>query len=672
VADDQSLQPTTTSQPKQANLRVGTKPRALDEDEWSALGVDLNSTWIAATSAREAMNENLAAYSALYNLEVEEQDDPWVGSANLVIPIIPAELESLMAYVAAQVFVQRLVIVSPADDDPETARMAPMIEKFYNAELRRKRFDGKTPLAQFLRVLQFGLRDGTAPMSLSFTERIEPKMIASEEPVIGEDDKVQFDDDGGIKTERVMTRIEEVIREATFTPRELKEWYLVPAESTSIQTALGIGAVIWMNEKELKAKVKEGTFRPEAVEQLLSWVTQGTSDVSRDQQGTYDKTAGGQIQVGMAQGSLTSKFFKNRGPAQVVRFFTEQFDMDDDGVPEKNIMWFSPHQPLAIGFEPYEYAATEWPDFVFNPFPRPENDYGFALPERLADIVAEANSGRNQRRNYIDLCILPILLERDGDMVRDKDQEWGPGVRWRVEDVEKSLKWFAPPPLSPDSFSDESRLDVYTSKISGQNAPALGAQSGGRRSATESRQQQLAQSVRANLVAMFLRQFLRDVVQFWHKLNRQYLGVSKNVSTVMPDDLAKAYGDKQGGEFTLPPAALARNFNIDIAGLSDPIDAPSRRQEFLGCLGIIAKVFPWIVSDPLKAYFLAEELFQTFQLMGIERFIGTVEEAKGRQQQMAAQAAAQAGGAQPGAAAPGGQPSQNGAPPPPVPAGASA
>jgi hypothetical protein len=544
--------------------------------------------------------------------------------------------------------------------------MSPMVEKFYNAELRRKRFDGKTPIAQFLRMLQFGLRDGTAPISVSFTERIEPKMIASEEAVMGDDDSVQFEENGEIKLERVMTRIEEIIREATFTPRELKEWYLVPAESTSIQTALGIGAVVWMTEKEMKAKVKEGVFRPAAVEQLLTWVTQGTSDVARDEQGAWDKTAGGQLQIGMAQGSLTSRFFANRGPAQVVRFFSEQFDMDGDGVPEKNIFWFSPFQPLCIGYEAYEYAAVEWPDFVFNPFPRPESDYGFSLPERLADIVAEANSGRNQRRNYIDLCVLPLLLERDGDMVRDKDQAWAPGERWRVEDVEKSLKWFAPPPLSPDSFQDSADLNTWVAKVSGQNAPAVGAQSSGRRSATESRQQQLAQSVRANLVAMFLRQTLRDIVQFWHKLNRQYLGASTGVSTVLPDEIAKAYGQESGGTFTLPPAALSRNFNIDIAGLSDPIDAPSRRAEFLSCLGIIAKVFPWIVTDPMKSYYLAEELFQTFQLMGIERFIGTVEDAKQRleQQQAQAQQAQAMQAVQTVAGAAGGH--KNGAPPAPT------
>jgi hypothetical protein len=199
------------------------------------------------------------------------------------------------------------------------------------------------------------------------------------------------------------------------------------------------------------------------------------------------------------------------------------------------------------------------------------------------------------------------------------------------------------------------------SKLSGQNAPALGVQSSGRRSATETKIQQAGQTVRSTDVAMEFRSFLRAIMQFWHKLNQQYLGADpRGMSTQVPQDLAKAYGDEKGGTLTLSPDVLSRKFNIDIAGLSDPTDASSRRTEFMAALGVLQKAFPWIFADDVYSYNLAEAFFDTFSWSAIERFIGTQQEAQQRKQMKAQLAQMQMQAAQQGGQ-PGGQPQQNGA-----------
>ena len=673
MAQAETLQPTQTYQPRQANLRVShsEERKHLTEDEQNDLAIDLFSVWQTAFTARADLNQHLAAWSALYEMEVSEQDWPWVGSANLVLPIVPAELDAMKSYIAAQVFVQRLIIVTAADDDPETAKLAPKVEQYYNAEIRRIRRDGRTPLDQFKTLLHLSLRDGGGPCDVLFTERKAPKIIVTEEPKIDDTSgQVAIDPDtGGPATERVVSRITETVREVNIIPRLLKEWYLVPDESTSIQSALGVLTTHWMTEKDLWAKVKEadergGEFYPEAVERVLAWVTEGITDVSSAPDGAYDKTAGGQISVGQGQGAVVSKFFKNRGPADVKRLYSDQFDMDGDGVAEKNIFWFYSRQPLLLGWEPYEYVDDNWPTFCFSPFPRPDRPYGYSLVERLADITADACAGRNQRRNYIDLCLMPLLLTREGDTVRDKDRSFYPGADWKVEDPERSLKWFTPPPLSPDSFSDEARLDTYVAKLSGQNAPAVGAQSSGRRTATESRQQMAAQTVRAADVAMDFRSFLRAIMQFWHKLNKQYLGAdAQGLSTYVPGDVAKATDPTaKGGPMTLPPEVLSRNFNIDIAGLSDPTDAQSRRTEIMAAMGVAQKTFPQYFQDPVKAWNWASWFMDSFQVPAIERFIGTEDEATQDKQAMQAQAQAQAAMQQQQMLQGGGPPQQGGPP----------
>jgi hypothetical protein len=665
---DDTLQPSSTTQPEIANVRVQrAKPVELTEADRNALGIDLFSVWDAARTARAPMNENLAAWSALYEMEVSETDWPWVGAANLILPIIPAELDTMKSNIAGQVFVQRLIIVTPGDDDPETARLAPVVERYYNAELRRIRSDGKTPIDQFKTILHLGLRDGGGPCDVLYSERKETKTIITTQPKI-EDGHVVIDDETGKPAvERHLSRVDETVAEVNIIPKLLKEWFIVPDESTSIQSALGYLTPVWMTEKEMKARVKDGVFDADATEDILRYVTAGTTDVSSDYEGSYDKDAGGQIDVGQGQGALVSRFFKNRGPAELIRLMSEQFDMDGDGVAEKNIFWFYSRTPKFLGWETYEYVDNNWPTHCFNPFPRPLRPYGYSLVERLADLVADACAGRNQRRNYIDMALMPLLLQREGDTIRDKDRAFYPGAPWIVEDVDKSIKWFVPPPLSSDPIADEGRIDVYVSKLTGQNAPALGAQSSGRRTATESKQQQAATTVRAADVAMELRSFIRGIAQQWHKLNRQYVGAGDDapvLQTQVDAELAKAYKVK-GGIMTLTADTLAHNFNIDIAGLSDPADATTRRTEFMGALTVIGKVFPWILQDPEKSYQLAAAFFDTFQFSSIERFIGTSEEAKARKDQLAAQAAQQAG--QP----PGAPPPPGGAPPGAPPQGAS-
>lgn len=640
-----SLQATQTTQPQSANLRVthSEGQRRLSESDRTDLEVDLNAIWTTAYTARQALNDNIAARWALYEMEVCELDWPWVGAANLVLPIIPSELDTMKSNIAAQVFVQRLVIVTPADDDDETARWAPKVEQFYNAEINRIRADGKTPKDHFKTILHLGLLDGAGPCDVLFSERQVPKTIVTEEPASADGTLAIDPDTGEPQMERVVSRITETVREVNVIPYILKEWYTVPDEAVSVQTAVGILTVNWMMEKQLREKVQEkrkngsaGEFYEDAVDRMLSWVIAGQDDVNRDVQGDYDKTAGGQIQTGQGQGALVSKFFKNRGPAQVLRLLSDQFDLDDDGVPEKNIFWFYANAPLLLGWEPYEYADDNWPSFVFAPLPRPLRILGYSLVERLADIAADANAGRNQRRNYIDLCLMPLLLQRDGDTVRDKDRAFYPGAPWIVDDVNNSIRWFSPPPLPPDSFADEGRLDVYVAKLTGQNAPALGAQSSGRRTATETKQQMAAQTVRAADVAMELRAFIRAVMQFWHKLNKQYLGASKQeLKTELSPDLAKSYNVK-AGTLSLPPQVLSMNFNIDIAGIADPVDASSRRTEFMAALGVLQQAFPWIFQDPEHAYNLAEAFFDTFNWTAVDRFIGTAQEAQQRKQAQAA------------------------------------
>ena len=104
---------TQTHAPGDARLQFDTgAPARLSEAKWAELSNDLSSSITAATSARKAMDDNLKAWSDAYDLIGGEKDFPYVDSSNVKLPYIPAQVESVVAYVAGQVFKPRSYLVT--------------------------------------------------------------------------------------------------------------------------------------------------------------------------------------------------------------------------------------------------------------------------------------------------------------------------------------------------------------------------------------------------------------------------------------------------------------------------------------------------------------------------------------------------------------------------------
>jgi hypothetical protein len=618
---------TTTIAPKDAQIRVHTGAKKLTEDEWFEVATDVYSSIVAARGARDNLEENLKAWLSLYELEVQETDYPWDGAANLVVPIIPTELDAMRSYIVSTVFVPRLIMVHGMDDD--AAKGSALVERYKNYQLTELRRDGQCWYETLaMTIVHLALRDGTAVAYTPWNQRIEAKNLVSFSPKLDEEGDPVIDDDGEVVKERIITQTKERINEASIIPVQLKDISLVPAESRSPDSAVAVNLTLWMYEEDMRALVAEETFDKEKVEEILMYGESGTSDVAGDPQGSEDKDIGGQIDVGQAQGSQTSRFFKNRGPFKIIQQHSRQRDMNEDGIVEENVFWIHEKSQIMAGWMPWEYMAHGRPFHTYSPLPRPDRFEGYSLIERLCDLVGEINSIHNQRRNEIDLRLSPPLLEQEGESLRNKNNAWGPGIKYKVSDIDKSYKQLQLASLPPDSWQEEQLDNVYVSKITGQDASAVGAQSSGRRTATEKRQQQAAQSTRANTMAQLFRFFLRKLFTYIHQLELQYL----------EDDPKFVRGKSR---FTIPREVLAQNYRIDIAGASDPVDAASRRQEVMAMVGIISK-FPDIAQSAKRRYALLRLILEAFQRPDIESLIGTEQEAAQAEQQEAAQRAAQA------------------------------
>ena len=138
------------------------------------------------------------------------------------------------------------------------------------------------------------------------------------------------------------------------------------------------------------------------------------------------------------------------------------------------------------------------------------------------------------------------------------------------------------------------------------------------------KQQLASTTTRNDLVAMRLRIACRAIFNFVHKLKLQFM--DEDPSYVM-----------NGERFVLPREVLAMDYQLDISGSSDPLDASARRQENLGLFQLLMGI-PFIAQDQIKTFNVVRMVLEGFDRADVVQLIGTDQEAQQRQQaQMEAQ-----------------------------------
>lgn len=627
-------------QPEDAQLRPSTEAKrfAFDDPKWGMVENDIYECWQGALSGRGGLDADLEVYNALYEMEHQgEQDSPWVGASNVIPPIIPGELEALRDYIIQAVFTPRLFLVSGRN--AEARKHASLVEKWLNSLLSQERSGGECWMLIILSMIQASLRDGTAGTLITWFQRKETKPVVSFEPELDPTTgEMKLDDDNKPVKKRKISWIQEVIDEPLVELVTLKDVVLSPPESKSIQQAAMVFVTRLMYEEDLNQLMdgmgddsSNGVFSREAIEMALSYVVEGQTDIPSDPQGTYDKDAGGQIDVGIGQGSLNSTTFRNRGPLEIRLGFSKQHDMNGDGRVERNIFFLHDRSQRLIGWVPYEYLMNKWPLPMFSCFPRIGQPYGYSVPERLADIVDSMAANKNQRINYNDMVVSPVLMKKSGDLVEDKGKIVQPGAEWLVEDPKGSLAYLQLNPVSGTSFQEDSQDQQLIAKVTGQAAPFTGGQSPTKQTATQTKVQAAAQTTRSNTIALFFRFFAREFINIVFNLYLQYSN----------DDMNFQHGED---DLVLPREVLALPYTINVAGIADPTDANARRQDMMIAVNEFPKIYPAWFQKPSNQRKLAMKLADTFpNFEDLEEFLGTDDDAKAldQAQQQAAQMQAQ-------------------------------
>jgi hypothetical protein len=620
-----------TFAPENASFRFSTgAPKRISENTWNRISNDLYQAVTASTSARSALTTNLESWANAYDMITQQKDWPFENSSNLALPFTASQLETLLSYVAGQVYVPRPFMVAGRTSD--AAKNAPQVENYYNGEWLRLRSDGSSYFQKAEKFLHLSLRDGTGIGEILWNRRRQRTRSETQAVRLDDRGQVVFGPDGrpvfDVHTQEVDVYVKDY---AEWSNISLKEFILIPDEAPSIEEAAGAGRVEWLYEAQLNRMIRAGLLDSDEVERALRYDMYGTSEVASDPQGVYDKTASGQIGVGQGSGSLTSRQFRNRGPLKAWRIHTNLFDMNNDGEVEENIFWLHQLSQRMLGWIPYDYADGRRPFFSFCPFPRADNFYGYSVVERLAGIEAEIRGTHNSRNDRIQFGMFPPLAIPTGSEAHMRKGRWYPGQLIETDfgpDGKPMIQPMQVGDVPIASWQEETALKQYGAEYTGLSNPSMGAQSSGRRSATEMRQQSQSAGTRLNLISARLRVSLGQIINFIHALNKQYL---REPPTTMV-----------GREtFTLPLETLEQDYLIGVAGSTDPIDSVTRRNESLAFFQIGMST-PEVATSPLKRYYWLKMLGEAFNRQDLQQLIGTEQDAQQREQQAQEQAAQQA------------------------------
>lgn len=643
---------TTTIQPQSQGVSYASTRRELSLSQRKGLSNDLAMGQDASISARKNLELNLQDWLDLVEMRVDStMNEPWADASNVFAPIVPSQLDTAQAYIVARTLVPRFYIVS--GNTEQAQEQAYLVERFYNADFKRQRGVG-TWYDKHVSWLYLGLRDGTGIMEALWRRTKTKRKIRYKAPKV--QDGVPVLDPTKSEPTPLFETVEDTVEETVYDdvdlqPVKLKDFGVSPATARTIEDAVRVWRVEWLYESDFKRmqRGETATFYQDAIDTCLAYNADGAaSDVASDPQGSADKTAGGQIQPGANQGTHTSEFFKNRGPFKVFRIHSREFDMDGDGEAEENIFYYYEKTREMLGWMPYDYLTQDRPFFAFSPYPREESFAGYSLVERLAMLQGEYNKIFNDRNNAVDIKVNPPLFVPVGTELHDGEQQWAPGVRWEGEkDGKPEPINVADIPIASQQQSAE--IMHLVEMVTGQGQPQLGTASSGRRTATENRQQAAATGTRNDLVAIRFRIACRALINFVHRLKLQYI----------EDDIK--FNDQET-VLKLPRATLAMDFNIDVSGATDPIDAVSRLNQDMGIYQL-AIANPIVQGDPLKLYAWLRKICEAAGYTDMNTLIGTAQQITQQIQQAQAQAAA-AGGAPGGQSPPHGGPPGQGSPPP--------
>jgi hypothetical protein len=285
---------------------------------------------------------------------------------------------------------------------------------------------------------------------------------------------------------------------------------------------------------------------------------------------------------------------------------------------------------------PNPYAHKKLPFVELDDYRDPHKYYGQSELSVIDPLQREINAIRNQRRDYDNLQLNPVIRMVPGTLRNPNSAVMAPGNVWMVSDL-SSMDTFTLPALQGTARDIEQQTanDIKMSVAIDEIGIGLLPDNPQRRSATEVVTAQSMAGKRFAIKIALLEEAVKKIGDLVFALNQQFLDQERVIQIVGPR------GAQQWLKLT--PDDIRGQYFIDIeTGSMLPKDEIASRQEAVQLLQYITPIIsPIIPSNPGVISPIIRMVLDTFELPGKQEILDELNSALGQAKQ-ANQAQAQA------------------------------
>lgn len=290
---------------------------------------------------------------------------------------------------------------------------------------------------------------------------------------------------------------------------------------------------------------------------------------------------------------------------------------------EKDRLIVLANRSVVLRDSPNPYSHKQLPFVDLDDYRDPHKYYGQSELSVIDPLQREINSIRNQRRDYDNLALNPVIRMVPGTLRNPNSAVMSPGNVWMVSDL-GSMDVFQLPQLQGTATQVEQQTAADIKMAVAIDEIGIGLlPEGGRRSATEVVTATSMAGKRFAIKIALLEESVKKIGALVFALNQQFLDQERMIQIV---------GERGATEWVaLGPEDIRGQYFIDIeTGSMLPKDEIAARQEAVQLLQYITPIIgPVIQSNPAVIMPVLRMVLDTFELPGKQEIMDELQSALG-------------------------------------------
>lgn len=297
---------------------------------------------------------------------------------------------------------------------------------------------------------------------------------------------------------------------------------------------------------------------------------------------------------------------------------------------EKDRLIVIANRNIILRDTPNPYHHKEIPFVELDDYRDPHRLYGQSELSVIDPLQREVNSIRNQRRDYDNLALNPVILMVPGTLRNPNSAVMAPASVWMVSDL-NSISTFELPQLQGSAVQIEQQTaqDIKMTVAIDEIGIGLLPDNPQRRSATEVVTAQSMAGKRFAIKIALLEEAVKKIGFLVFAMDQQFLDQERMIQIV---------GERGATEWVqLSPEDIRGDYYVDIeTGSMLPKDEIAQRQEAIQLLQYITPIVgPVIQTNPQVVMPILRMVMDTFELPGKQDILDELQEALGVAKQAA-------------------------------------